>query len=435
MNLRSSLKSSLVAFLEHRAAPTIMLLGTFVLVMLVKTPHIFLTPRLWAEEGTRYLNSFQTLGATDSMLLVVNANYQFLLNLIVLIASRLPMAWAAHVTTYVSFAVAILVAYQLQVFAREFALQRYVALLLVLMWALLAHTYEVFATATNLQWVCSISVLLLCTSSLSSRSKGSRYFVYGWVVACGLTGVASCVLALGFFLRTLLDKSRPHLVIGILLTVCSVLQLWIIATHETIVPRSFTRDIELLVLPTLLNTIAEPLIGARQEEQLVNAIQPGVEGAGAVKIVLETATTSVIVFLTLALRNCARNRRVAFLVVVVLWAFASVIYTFGAIGDPRTLLLLWSGARYYLLGAVAFGLMLALATGASNGYARTAAIWMLSFLVVISAVDIIMPSSLRYLYSHGGPSWSAELARCGAQRPCRVKIWPHSDIWTVDLLR
>jgi hypothetical protein len=435
MTLRVSLKPSSIAFLEHRAALTIMLLGTFVLVMFLKTPHIFLSPRLWAEEGTKYLNPFQTLGVTDSMLLVVNANYQFLLNLIVLIASRLPMAWAAHVTTYVSFAVAILVAYQLQVFAREFALRRYVALLLVLTWALLAHTYEVFATATNLQWVCSISVLLLCTSSLGSRSKWSRYFIYGWVVACGLTGVASCVLAPGFFIRALLDKSRPHFVIGVLLTACSMFQLWIITTHETTVPRSFTRDIELLVLPTLLNTIAEPLIGSRQEEQLVNAIQPGVPGAGVAKIILEVSTISIIVFLALSLWRGARNRRVAFLIVVILWALASVIYTFGAIGDPKTLLLLWSGARYYLLGAVAFCLMLALATEASSRYARIAALSILSLSVAISAADIIMPSPLRYLYSHGGPSWSAELARCGPERPCRVKIWPGSDIWTVDLLR
>jgi hypothetical protein len=42
MTLRSSQKPSSIAFLEHRAAPTIVLVGTFILVMLVKTPHIFL---------------------------------------------------------------------------------------------------------------------------------------------------------------------------------------------------------------------------------------------------------------------------------------------------------------------------------------------------------------------------------------------------------
>jgi hypothetical protein len=411
---------------------TLLLTGTFVIAAFAKTPHVFLAPRLWAEEGTFYFSAMQSLDVVDSMLLVVRANYQFLLNLIVAIATLVPSAWAAHVSTYASFSVAVFVAYLIACFARAFALPTYVSMLLGGVWALLPPTYEVFATATNVQWVCSVSLLVICALPLHGRPKWQRAGVYAWAVACGLTGVASCVLTPGFLLRGMVYRSRPHLMIGLLLAVCSLVQIWVLTRHE-MAGRPFGRDLDLLLLPTVLQTMLAPLIGVAFVNEIGAAILSPGAPAIAWRLCVLAAAVSVVVFLVFAARGYDRERRIAFTVLLALWFTVSLVNTFGAFGDPRALQSGWSGGRYFLLGAVAFSLLLALATGAAARPLRIVAGLALSLMFAVGAANALLPAPWKTFITRGGASWAEEVARCGAQRPCRVEIWPKG--WHADLVR
>ncbi len=393
---------------------------------------IFLSPRLWAEEGTSYLNRMQTLDAIDSLLLVVNANYQFLLNLIVFIASRLPIVWAAHITTYSSFLVAGFVAYLLLVAARQFALPWFVGLLLVLIWALLPPTYEVFATATNVQWVCSVSMLLICTLDLSAISKSARRSAYGWAIVCGLTGVPSCILAPGFLLRAALDRSRPHLVIGFILVVCVVVELGIILSHDIGGGRIFTLDPQVLVLPTLMQTILVPLLGAAIVEYFGSHIQADLPRLGFWAAGSGLIAFAIVAIVSVTAWSGERRRHVTIITLLWLWAGTSVINTFGSLGNPVGLIGPLNGGRYYLLGAVAFSLLLALCTNVPNRIAATMAICTLGLIVVVSSAVSVGHRHWRSVFTSGGPSWRHEVERCGTERPCRVTIWPAN--WTFNLL-
>jgi hypothetical protein len=175
------------------------------------------------RRGPLYFGAVQSLELVDALTLVVHANLQFLTNAIVYLAAQAPLAWAAHVTTYLSFAIAVFTAFLIVLFCASYGIRRLDCVAAVTIWALLPPTYEVFATATNLQWVCSISILLIC--ALPPHVLKTRYepALYLWAAVCGLTGVPSCITAPGYLLRGRVERSRPHLVIGAVLGACAVI--------------------------------------------------------------------------------------------------------------------------------------------------------------------------------------------------------------------
>jgi uncharacterized membrane protein YiaA len=126
-------------------------LTAFLIGSLLKAPGLYMAPRMWSEQGTLYFGVIQSLGLIDSLTLVVRANIQFLTNVIVYLATQVPLSWAAHVTTYLSFAIAGFTAYLIVLFCASYGIRRPVCLAAVIIWTLLAPTYEVFATATNVQ--------------------------------------------------------------------------------------------------------------------------------------------------------------------------------------------------------------------------------------------------------------------------------------------
>lgn len=410
---------------------TAAILILFILVAIAKSPWIFLSPRLWAEEAILYLNAMQTLDGVDSLLFVANANYQFLANLIVLIASRLPIVWAAHVTTYMSFAVAGFVAYLLIIAARQFALSWFVGLLLVLIWALLPQTYEVFATATNVQWVCSISILLICALDLTAVPKSARWLAYVWAIGCGLTGVPSCIAVPGFFLRATLSRSRPHLIIGLILAGCAFVQMWVILRYNMAAGRTFTLNPQFLVLPTLLHTVLMPLFGVAEVEYIGSHIRASLPALGLWATGSALIALAIVAFVSVTAWSGERRRHVVIVTLLCLWAGTSVINTFGAIGDPVALIGALGGGRYYLFGATAFALLLSLCTNVPNQVTATVAICTLCVIVVVSTIADFQGSWTSSMTT-GGPSWRQEVERCGTVRPCRVTVWPSG--WTFDLL-
>jgi len=414
-------------FALRKTAP--LALAVFLFVSWLKAPSLYMAPRMWSEEGNLYFGAIQSLGFVDSLALVVRANIQFLTNAIVYLATQVPLVWAAHVTTYLSLAIAAFTAHLIVLFCAAYGVRQSICLLAVVIWALLPPTYEVFSTATNAQWVCSISILLIC--ALPPNVLQTRYepALYVWAIACGLTGVPSCIAAPGFFLRGAAERSRPHLVIGTILGLCAILQLAIIITHP-IEGRSFSFTPSSLVLPGLLQTVIGPIMSADVADIMGVKIRSRDAGAQ----VVAAATVLVSIWLIYLVTTLAWSPRRKGLVVVLLflWALESILNTFGAFGGyPEGLISGWGGARYYLFGSVCFLLLLLLGTSSDERLARQISVGLICLMGGVSIVQMILSPWTHALTE--GPSWADEVKRCVPVQPCMVTVWPGGAEWTFEV--
>ncbi len=404
-------------------------LAVFLIVSWLKAPALYMAPRMWSEEGNLYYGAIQSLGLVDSLALVVRANIQFLTNAIVYLAAQAPLAWAAHVTTYLSLAIAAFTAHLIVLFCASYGIRRSVCFAAVIIWALLPPTYEVFATATNAQWVCSLSILLICALPPHVLQTRFKPALYVWVIACGLTGVPSCIAAPGFLLRGIAERSRTHLVIGVILGLCAFIQLALIVTHP-IEGRSFAFAPLILVLPGLLQTVLAPILSADIAELIGAKIRS--RDAGADIVMAATFLVSLsLVYLAAALAWSQRQKGLI-AVLLFLWTLESVLNTFGAFGGyPEGLISGWGGARYYLFGCVCFLLLLVLGTGADDHLARRISVGLICLMAGVSIAQMIKSPWIRALTE--GPSWAEEVERCIPARPCMVTVWPGGAEWTFEI--
>ena len=226
---------------------------------LAKAPRVLIDTRFWAEEGTVYFVQLHSVGAWDALLFVTNGSYQLLINISAWLASKVPLGLAPAVTTYSAYLVELLVVVLIYSVVTRYGVNRVVGLLLVAAWALMPATYETWASATNIQWICSVSMLLILL--LPDRDI-RRHFkkILLWTLLCGLTGVTSVMLAPGYLARAYLERSKWLALVGTLLCACALVQLAVLKFHG--VPgRPFTVDLQLLTIPMLLQTILTPLIG------------------------------------------------------------------------------------------------------------------------------------------------------------------------------
>src|SRR5262245_3333766 len=143
--------------MAQRYLPTL----AFALALIALFWPILVEPRLWAEEGTIYFAQLRELDAFSALTFVANANLQLLTNVIVYVATLVPLSAAAHVTTLASLLVALGVAAQINAAAAEHGAPRWIIALGLIAWASIPTNIEVMLTATNVQWLLGISVTVL----------------------------------------------------------------------------------------------------------------------------------------------------------------------------------------------------------------------------------------------------------------------------------
>jgi len=398
-------------------------LALFVALSFVKAPAVLTDPRFWAEDGAFYFKDFRALDAWGALLHVTNGNYQFLTNVLVYLATKVPLVHAPAVTTYGAYLVEALAVVLIHAVVVGYRVNRLAGLLLVAAWTLMPASYETWASATNVQWTCSVSMLLVL---MLPGATIERHFAQTlvWTAICGLTGVTSCMLAPGYLARAWIDRSRHFAVLGTLLALCALLQLAVLMRYGYgAADRSFVLDPRILTLPTLLQTILVPLFGVEWIGKLSTPLR---EGARALSAFVYLAGLSLMLFAVVAARRAQPTAIV--LIVAGLWALVSLVNTFGALGPPLELMSGKGSARYFLFGAMCFCLLLAIGTAAGSRHQSVIAAVLLLAIVGKSIAQI----GERWTIEHvEGPSWKQELAKCAAAAPCEVAIWPKG--WSVRL--
>jgi hypothetical protein len=397
----------------------------FLVLSVAKAPQVLIGTRFWAEEGANYFAQFQTLGIRDVFQFVYNGNFLFLTNAIVYFATKVPLAYAPAVTTYAAYLVEALVVVLIHQVVVRYGVNRLAGLLLTVAWTLMPTRYETGASSTNLQWTCSVSMLFLV---VLPKEDIARHFGKSllWTVLCGLNGVTSCMLAPGYLMRAWFERSRHFAILGVILCLCAAVHL-LVLKHYGAGARELLLDARRLTMPGLLQTVLVPLLGVDLIDVIARPIREGVAPASWSALVYVAGIGLMLIPIVLA----ARAQGLALVAVIGgLWILVSVLNSFGALDRSTDLISPLAGARYYLMGATCFCLMLALGTTARAGFGRHLAIALLG-IVVATSIDFRMRGTWTPLFTEG-PSWKEGIAKCVPGASCTVPIWPQG--WSVAIV-
>ncbi len=405
--------------------------GVFAVLAFIKCPGLFLDPRFWAEEGSVYFAKLREASFWQALTLTNLGSYQGLENLSVYLATLVPLEFAPTVTTYLAFLLHAAVAFQIATVAAAYGLSRIVGLLLVAAWVLVPQSYEVWLSATNMQWVVGVSMLMVF--ALPAQQLERQPLLYtAWATVCGLSGIPGVLLAPFFLIRWVDEKSKALLAIGIAGLACGLVQAAVVVTLGSS-GRQYVTDPLLLVMPTVLQSILAPLFSAEFAGAIgyaINTHLPHIDGmllgclilAAGVGHLAYSSSQSVAGALTVQ--------------VIGLAVLVSLIQTFGALGNARDLLSGYGGARYYLFGSMSLCLLLAWGTKSADALLRKEAFALL-VLVTLTGVAVRYTSTTVAVML-AGPSFRQQVRDCdrSAAPACRVQLWPPtSGRWNLEIKR
>jgi hypothetical protein len=395
-------EQSIGKFIEcHYAA---ILAAIFVIVAALKSFDLFIHPRFWAEEGSEYFPRIQSMPGGSGLLLSYRGNFQLFENMLVWLATLVPLDKAPFITTYGALAVHTVVAAQLGLFIQAYNIPKIAGFLLVVAWAFLPSAYEVWLTATNVQWVLGCSALLIALMPLEWLQR-HRYRIWGWFLVCGLSGIPSVLVAPVVILRFIVEKSSIFVGFASSLAVCAVIQILVLKSGGS-VAREFSLSPTVIIVPTILQTVITPLFG--------NEI-------GAKLLAVSFLSIALIGLFVAGLAVWAAKDHSRILTILLpAWGFITIVQVFASIG-ASDLLRLVNGSRYFMVGSLCFCLTLALGMKSRSLTARCVAASLLS-AIALSGIGQRWNGTWP-AYFLQGPAWAPQIDACTVT-VCKVLVWP-----------
>jgi hypothetical protein len=402
--------------------------GLFVLCLFARSPDLFRHPRFWAEEGNLYFQAMRDLPLLQALGFVVNGNYQFLTDLFVEFAILAPPHQAAVPTTYLPL---LLAGYAALLMAR-LLVSRGCSVAAVLaacaLFALQTAGYEVFLSATNVQWVCSVVALLLALQDDVHATSGVAWRRYALLGACGLTGTPSCILLPLFLVLAWLRPNRYRLALAGVLAAAAAIQLGILLAHAGQVHRAFE------VTPkTLVSFAMQTFLSATLPVDGLQLIGGALRDHGPHWVGM-AAQVGLFGFAGLAIVALLALDRLGNTLAVILVATAvetGLVNAFGQLGRADDLLSSWGGARYFFASSTCLILMLACGLSADAKRMRVVAGLLVAVILGNGALSRFDADWSGLFLT--GPSVSAGVEQCRGAAVCRVPVAPHGFGLTVDM--
>ena len=388
----------------------------FLLALVLRSPGLFIHPRFWAEEGTLYYAQIQHLSLAQGVTRVINGNYQFLTNAIIEMALLVPVRWSAFVTTYLSLAVAIACAWMI---AEFFAVRRYplwAASAVGALFALQPAGYEVFLSATNVQWVTSVMGLLLCVSRDQSATSRTAILRFALLLACGLTGTTTCLL-LPLFAVGAVRRRTPYgwCFLGTLIAATAVQASVVAFHHDDLQRRPFAMSPDALLALVLQVAFAQVL-----PVNILDHVSAAIIGRTGALLSLALVVMAGL----LAFARSARGTidRLTGEVLLGGSVVVSLINEFGALGTSTGMALGLSGSRYFFLGATCLLILIGTClTGGSSIIRLSATVFVT--LAALNGLSTAASASWTKIYLEG-PSVAEQVDQCDGQTPCAIRVWP-----------
>lgn len=416
---------------DLRPWPPLIGVGVFMAAALLRSHHLFLSPRFWAEEGVSYYASLQSeAGFWQVISLVSGGNYQLGLNLFTWLATLVPALWAPHVTTLLSTLVALFLVWNLGRLLQERCVATWVIAWAAACFALLPQGYEIYFTVTNIQWLMGTSLLIIALRPLDTGGSSRMGGYYLWTGLCSLTGVPSIMLIPLFAYRFWRTGNRRFAYLALILVLGSCVQIFVILQHSH-QGRAFSLDPALITTATLIQSFWSPLITAHAVQEIVQQVAFRYDRSALTShgLLIIVPLSTILVLLTARAAASRSSFRDLILPLITAWIVVSALNCIGSTGEPSAHISGWAGGRYYFFGAVCYLILLALALEATSGWKKAATIVLAAAMLSTSVAEIYIGQWHDFILD--GPNWQQQVIQCEDKRPCTVDIWPRR--WSFSL--
>jgi hypothetical protein len=200
-----------------RTEPLLLVAAAFFLAIL-RSPLLLFHGRVYAEEGTVYLQQAWDASPLATLTAVHQGYYSLFMNLLALVTAKLvPLEWVGFTLTAAALAVLLLTVY-LAATCEAFHDAR--TRLLAAAVCVLTPAIEVWLTAEDAQFYLPICVALICLSS-EQRHRIVRTLT---LLLAGLTGPVSCVLTPFYLVRAHRRRTPWAYLQAAILVACSTVQ-------------------------------------------------------------------------------------------------------------------------------------------------------------------------------------------------------------------
>ncbi len=369
--------------------------------------------RFWAEEGRYFYPALVGQDLLRGLTYAYNHHLELWTNLVVWCGTRVDLAAAPLVTTYLSWLLQLLPLGLVIHCRRQLGLSSVRALLFVFAAAAIPQSAEVWANSINLHFHFALLAGLIAVIAPPS-GRQARLF-RGLLAAAGLSGIPANSLLPVFVVLAARGRSRERAVqAGILAATCAC-QLALLAHFSFAVEgRSGSTDPLLLWLAVLAQHLASPLLGSRAGGLAIagfDLLKSPDPGRGAVAVALSAAYMALWV-------RVIRRRQAA---VATSLAAALALAVFGvltSLGNRVVLVSVDVGGRYFYASnlLLVLGLLLLAPRTPARAGRVAASVWV---LLVLHGLKTYLP----------GPDW-AEACRQARRAPAaEIPIWPRG--WTM----
>ena len=206
----------------------VMLVFCSVLLIILREPALFLTPRIWAEEGFIFY-SFALRHSVWDIFTTAHVGYLTLFNSIVstLQAKVFSVENAATVSTYMGFLVQLVPIYIISFTTCKLwnsPLKKiFCAFIVVIVMA-----PELWLNTTNSHFIFGLITFLVMVISATTLSRFQKYFFRALLFIGGLTGPASIFFTPTFLFKAYREKSKEKYIQAGILTICAFIQAFVI---------------------------------------------------------------------------------------------------------------------------------------------------------------------------------------------------------------
>lgn len=401
--------------------------GVFVCCLAWRSPALLTAPRFWAEEGGLYYAQLQNVAPLKGLVRVFNGNYQFLTDALVEAALQVPPRFAAQVTTYLSLAVATACCWMIAKLLLSRGCSLWAATAAAALFALQPGGYEVFLSATNVQWVASVLALLLAISDEVPAGSPRAVVRYAALLACGLTGTPSCILLPLFLAGAVWRRSAFGWAMVAVLGSATAVQAGVVLAHRAELHRALSLSPHML-LPEVFQVFYAQILPAHALDALgrtVGAYNGLGHATGLQVTALGVAGMAAVTVLA--------SRRLGRFTAGLLHAGALLIplvNEYGALATADDMLSGWAGGRYFFVGASCMLILMAACVDAATATGRMMGTALVGFALLNGAATAALAEWPRQYLE--GPSVAAQVDACGTGW-CRVTVWPTALHWTVAI--
>lgn len=402
-------------------------------LIIIRAPSLFYSPRFWAEEGTYYFRHALFVNPLENLFFVRFGYYNLWANLAGSAAAAMPLEWAPLGSTLLAFAFQLLLTL-IVIDSRSklfnTPLRKLVAIVIPIF---TLKSTEVWLNSINSQYFAAVAVFLLLLEEDFSGSPMRLWFRRIVLLVCGLSGPASVMLGPVFLYKFWQTRNKQFFIDMLILGTCGLLHVYLLKANADGYGSNRFKALDLSTIASVfwVKSLLLMFLGFRKAENIGNDLRDFIIGGGAPWLAATLWIPLLIVFFFL-IRSTPKQYRTVFPLAFFTIGLLSLI---GSIGEKTDLISPMSGQRYFwapdnilnlwLFALVPWERLKSLPKGFKSKIPVILFFWMLILGVSSYWRHFYIPPEY--------PVWSQEIERYRADPTYSPKIWPEK--WDVSLTR